>query len=108
MHLQEFEVARQAYYGGTFVGNHVQKCLQVQHTSIMIPTLTLSLLVYVDKMCHSVVEIAQQQPSMDVREHAELIYLTFRDAFTLFEGCHSPYTGSTLSSTECDQLGKYT
>ena len=25
--LQEFKVARQAYYGGTFVGNHVHKCL---------------------------------------------------------------------------------
>ncbi len=27
--LQEFKVARQAYYGGTFVGNHVHRCLHV-------------------------------------------------------------------------------
>ena len=32
--LQEFKVARQAYYGGTFVGNHVHKCLQVKHNHL--------------------------------------------------------------------------
>ena len=27
--LREFNVARQAYYGGTFVGNHVHRSLKV-------------------------------------------------------------------------------
>ncbi len=27
--LKSFKVERQAYYGGTFVGNHVHKCLKV-------------------------------------------------------------------------------
>ena len=27
--LQSFHVQREAYYGGTFVGNHVHKCLKV-------------------------------------------------------------------------------
>ena len=31
--LKEFDVARQAYYGGTFVGNHLHRSLQVTHTN---------------------------------------------------------------------------
>ena len=27
--LQQFQVRRQAYFGGTFCGNHVHKCLKV-------------------------------------------------------------------------------
>ena len=27
--LSSFNVERQAYYGGTFIGNHVHKCLEV-------------------------------------------------------------------------------
>ncbi len=33
--LQEFKVATQAYYGGTFVGNHVHKCLQVKNNHLL-------------------------------------------------------------------------
>ena len=28
--LKEMKVQREAYYGGTFTGNHAHKCLQVQ------------------------------------------------------------------------------
>lgn len=28
--LESFNVSRQAYYGGTFIGNHVQRCLEVK------------------------------------------------------------------------------
>ena len=31
--LSSFNVERQAYYGGTFIGNHVHRCLEV-HTNI--------------------------------------------------------------------------
>ena len=31
--LKECGVERQAYYGGTFVGNHVNKCCKVQNLS---------------------------------------------------------------------------
>ena len=30
--LQHFKVQREAYYGGTFTGNHVHKCLKVLNT----------------------------------------------------------------------------
>ena len=33
--LQEIKVRRQAYYSNTFVGNHVNKCLQVRYISRM-------------------------------------------------------------------------
>ena len=29
--LKSFNVQREAYYSGTFVGNHVHKCLKVHH-----------------------------------------------------------------------------
>jgi len=32
--LASFNVERQAYYGGAFIGNHVHKCLKVQLTNI--------------------------------------------------------------------------
>ena len=31
--LSTFYVERQAYYSGTFVGNHVHRCLKVYHCS---------------------------------------------------------------------------
>ena len=30
--LKHFKVQREAYYGGTFTGNHVHKCLKVLNT----------------------------------------------------------------------------
>ena len=32
--LKKINVQRQAYFGGTFVGNHVQKCLQVSYHTL--------------------------------------------------------------------------
>ena len=36
--LQEMDVHRQAYQGGTFVGNHVHKLLKVESTSVQCMT----------------------------------------------------------------------
>ena len=33
--LSSFHVQRQAYYGGTFVGNHVHSCLKVHTSALM-------------------------------------------------------------------------
>ena len=33
--LSSFNVQRQAYYGGTFIGNHVHRCLEVQPRDIL-------------------------------------------------------------------------
>ena len=34
--LQTFGVARQAYHGGSFVGNHVHTCLRVRPSQITV------------------------------------------------------------------------
>ncbi len=58
-------------------------------------------------MCHSVAEIAQQQSSLEVCQQAELIYLAFHDAFTLFHNCHSLYNKAKLVASEIALLGKW-
>ncbi len=40
--LKGFRVYRQAYYGGTFVGNHVHKALQVPRYKLHLSTQTNS------------------------------------------------------------------
>ena len=45
-------VHRQAYFGGTFIGNHVHKCLKVgnyKHTLMLLIKILLTFLVYSQK-----------------------------------------------------------
>ena len=32
--LKSFHVQREAYYGGTFIGNHIHKCLKVKYFTL--------------------------------------------------------------------------
>ena len=32
--LKQINVERQAYFGGTFIGNHVNKCLKVRYRKV--------------------------------------------------------------------------
>ena len=56
--LASFHVQRQAYYGGTFVGNHVHSCLKVcSHqctVSIKLTNYTFTQTNHIDILCNSV------------------------------------------------------
>ena len=84
--LASFNVERQAYYSGTFVGNHVHRCLKVQCIHI---NLTLNYLnnahqeKNIDTICASVTSTALQlNPSLHMR--AQEVADRFTKAFRLF------------------------
>ena len=107
--LASFHVERQAYYSGTFVGNHVHSCLKVNtHYSVTL-LLDLSNLIFqpinINKVCDSVPSVAAQHCPALVPE-AQAIAETFREAFTLFSKCHNTYERNYVSESERAQLCK--
>ena len=64
--LSAFHVQRQAYYSGTFVGNHVHRSLKVVNILFFLIALlilhihSLKLSDNLAKLCHSVVEVAEK------------------------------------------------
>ncbi len=112
--LASFNVQRQAYYSGTFIGNHVNRTLKVRYgtkgINIHKPMYTLYRHSFqpknIDILCHSVVTTAQQLcPSLT--GEAETISRVFTQVLSLFGVCHNTYnTRKHLSDTEIDTLSK--
>uniref|UniRef100_A0A1X7UE06 Uncharacterized protein n=1 Tax=Amphimedon queenslandica TaxID=400682 RepID=A0A1X7UE06_AMPQE len=82
-------VERQAYYGDTFIGNHVHKALKPAN---------------IKALCKSVVDTATTHDLSLVPKVQQLL-ATFIEAFTLFSKCHKLYDSGRLD--EIDLLGHH-
>ena len=107
--LASFHVQRQAYYSGTFVGNHVHSCLKV-FTHIRKSYLSYLCTVIlqpknIDTVCNSVSSLANQHCPQLIPD-AQKIAETFKEAFTLFSRCHNIYQKNHVTESEQDQLCK--
>ena len=106
--LASFNVERQAYYSGTFIGNHVHRCLQVCIVPHMYSSIIHNVAFkprYIDTVCTAVVETAEKlAPSLV--STAEDISRQFTQLFSLFAKCHNTYNGGgKLSDQKINQLG---
>ncbi|CAI7992709.1 hypothetical protein GBAR_LOCUS1082 [Geodia barretti] len=85
--LKGFNVQHEAYYGGTFVGNHVHRCLKAEN---------------INTLCQSVVTVAEECPPL--LESATAVCRQFVDTFTLFAACHNKYSNKYLSEATISTL----
>ena len=108
--LSSFNVQRQAYYSGTFVGNHVHRSLKVMTMHIQENFTyrhnTLKQPVNIATLCSSLVEVAQEHCA-DLVPQTRQIASRFEKAFTLFHDCHVIYDSKAVTDKDILQLGKY-
>lgn len=106
--LSALNVQRQAYQGGTFIGNHVHKLLQVHsymHTKILshinffqrIQSSSIKVL------CQNMVTVA---PNAELKAKAEVVSATFTRAFELFAKCHRGYNSNVVTNPVIEQTSK--
>ena len=105
--LKSFNVHREQYYGGIFVGNHIHRTLKVytcsitriyNHTYLTQPS-------NLETLCSSVERVAETLlPSLS--EDATTICDTFKLVFTLFAKCHMVYDQKFVSDKQAKELGK--
>jgi hypothetical protein len=87
--LKQIGVERQAYFGGTFVGNHVNKCLKEENTKLLCSKFT------------DAVPPAIYIEAKEIGEHYE-------GMFALFANCYNVYSVSRkVSLSEVDDLGEF-
>lgn len=105
--LASFHVERQAYYSGTFVGNHVHRCLKVW--DLKVPKIHKHLLKIAQQennihtLCSSVPATAlEQYPSL--HGQAQQIAEKFKKVFVLFSKCHKVYESNYVDSDEVKEL----
>lgn len=105
--LRSFQVYRQAYYSGTFVGNHVHKSLKVS-ADLSIFWLLLwippSQETNITTLCQSIVSLAQRVCPAFVPE-ATLLRDKFKKLFQLFACCHNIYDKNYVTDSEVTSLG---
>lgn len=106
--LKSFKVERQAYYGGTFIGNHVHKCLKVCVAFCF--TINDSTFHYIfqdsnsQTLCNSILDTAIRLcPSLT--SEAGSVCDKFKLGFSLFGCCHRLYNGNKLSDEDINELG---
>ena len=108
MALKSFNVERQAYHGGSFIGNHVHKALQVP-TFIICKSYLVFLFIQsenIETMCKSVILTAASISDTAIQRKAQEIHDKFVDVFVLFSHCHKIYDSSKLlTDAEIDTLG---
>lgn len=110
--LGVMNVHRQAYYGGTFIGNHVHKCLKVSnynHTQI------ITIKIYepffhlqpenIHALCIAPLIFAQQScPALTATAHS--ICKKHEKVMALFSDCHQMYNSAEeMTSADADVLG---
>lgn len=101
---------RQAYYSGTFVGNHVHRALKVLSTLSNVEDFKLNPYPVscqtsnIDTLCCSVVAVAQQHCPAVVPQATE-IESKFKKVFILFRNCHSD--SGILTDADIAELGKH-
>lgn len=111
--LASFKVCREAYYGGTFTGNHAHKCLKVgNNIYCMLPTTCKMLVntqeVNINILCLSITTTAEERCE-DMLPKARDVAQQFQKIFTLFSECHTVYSGRTnLTDQDLADLGKKT
>ena len=108
--LQELNVKRQAYHGGTFIGNHVHKLLKVRRLDF-IYTIALNTCLSQSKsitaICNAIFKIAETH-STAIQKAAGDVVAKFQQVLKLFSKCHRGYNSSTYKSDEdIDKLGKH-
>uniref|UniRef100_A0A1X7V868 Uncharacterized protein n=1 Tax=Amphimedon queenslandica TaxID=400682 RepID=A0A1X7V868_AMPQE len=87
--LSSFNVERQAYHGGSFIGNHIHQTLKPQNIATL---------------CQSVIETAKEN-DISLLTNAQAVSEKFHSAFTLFSKCHKLYDGTALfSESMIDEL----
>ena len=105
MALKSFNVERQAYHGGSFIGNHVHKALQVL-TFIICKSYLVFLFIQpenIEIICKSVILTAASISNTAIQRKAQEIHDKFVDVFV---HCHKIYDSSKLlTDTEIDTLG---
>ena len=110
--LSSFHVQRQAYYSGTFVGNHVHSCLRVQLYNVKTYTASDHKMYtqenHINMLCDAVPSVARQHcPSL--LSQAQLIADKHRESLLLFSACHNIYektmwTQLKWKSCVCDKI----
>ena len=95
--LASFHVERQAYHGGSFIGNHVHRCLKVKKNENKRPLCYVTGFILCSTqphnahtLCSAPVALAQQMCTQLV-PHAESVRDRFERAFLLFGECHTMY-----------------
>lgn len=106
--LKSFNVNRQAYHGGAFVGNHVHRALKVhQHEFFNILYVYLFLKESNITVLCSAPEKTAQQLSVALVSEANNIRQKYTVGFNLYSQCYHLYTKTSITSEEVHQLGKY-
>ncbi|XP_072016778.1 uncharacterized protein [Amphiura filiformis] len=82
--LKEFKVRRQAYFGRTFCGNHVDKCLKPENYT---------------RLLESVVEETRKLDS-DMEDRASIIQMKYLVLFEHFSKCHRHYSHARPVTTQ--------
>ena len=97
-----------AYHGGSFIGNHVHKALQVL-TFIICKSYLVFLFAQpenIETMCTSVILTAASIYDTAIQRKVQEIHDKFVDVFVLFSHCHKIYdSGKLLTDAEIDTLG---
>ena len=100
--LASFHVKRQAYYSGTFVGNHVHRALKVtlyfDHniSNMIIPSRRTTLQYFA-------ILLYQLQKTT---HHCVVKHELLARSINLFQKCHNIYDKNIVSDEEIEQLGK--
>lgn len=89
--LSSFNVERQAYHSGSFVGNHINRALKPKNT---------------ETLCHSIIETAINNDPTLLSE-ATQVSEKFEKAFSKFAACHNLYESTMLKDNDVLNLGKY-
>ncbi len=105
--LASFNVHRQAYYSGTFIGNHVHCTLKVTKL-ILMNTFTNENLQpeNLNWLCTSITLLANRYDPR-IRSRAAEISRKLRVAFELFAACHNIYDKLQVTDAEIHTLGKF-
>ena len=101
--LDQLNVQRQAYHGGSFVGNHVHKLLKVStsHTHTYLPLYTFQP-ASVDTLLSG---ISNESSNPNLLIPCQEVVDKFREVFRLFATCHNTYNGRVTDDEEIKQLG---
>ena len=111
--LQNCGVQRQAYHGGSFVGNHVHACLKVGPTHIhfthafpcQLYTMIQLQTQNINQLTEAVMATATKYGTLQAE--AKTVQTAFKKLFTLFAKCHDVYSRvKPMSDAEIDHFSK--
>ena len=103
--LASFNVERQAYYSGTFVGNHVHRALKI---SLKQNQTHCFFVVTEDENVHilcSAIESLASRVCLNLLPDATKVLNKFQMPFKLFSSCHKIYNGKKVNDDNITELG---